>query len=129
MPKALLGAALTLGAGPVMAGAAQAVTPADPRPDQYDGFQRDRPRGGLLPGRHDGFSGYQIIRRHYTNVWGQQQLSATCPWGKRVIGGGGQVHGDGAQLISSYPGDARRWVVEVRHARAVTVYAICVREF
>ena len=65
-------------------------------------------------------SGYVIV----TGTASSSTSVATCPTGKKVIGGGGSV-ASGGQVGASYPSSQTTWTVTQTSLGTVTAYAIC----
>ncbi|MFF4448505.1 hypothetical protein [Streptomyces sp. NPDC001502] len=79
-----------------------------------------------------GISGYEVVRQEGAVVEPNafEQVVATCPAGKKVIGGG--FFGNGAKLLTirSFPGSGNTsWIVTVQNTDTVplgfSAYAIC----
>jgi len=78
--------------------------------------------------------GYEVVQTPTLQVPGDQPVTAACPAGKAVLGGGGEIQGDGSSLTSSFPrattpGQPTQWVV-AGHNRSnssvgVVGYAMC----
>ena len=102
------------------------------------------PRGATGPQGPPGVANYQIVVNNLTNQSlgpnGERIQSATCPAGKRVLGGGGLVRGAAGRWIigSSGPAsntadpDPTTWIVAWENLSGATitaaneeVYAIC----
>jgi hypothetical protein len=82
-----------------------------------------------------GVSGYQIVRvQSATDSNSTKKMTATCPSGKKALGGGLLVSGDGKQYVasngvypateSSFSGEAQE-VVATPQNWLIEVYAIC----
>jgi hypothetical protein len=86
------------------------------------------PKGDRGDAGAPGISGYELIMERNISTTGVfNSVGATCPAGKRVIGGGGAtaggiVIGDGPYIIVSQPSlDGRGWLVQT--ARTVDGYS------
>lgn len=107
---------LTLGAVAATGLAAQADT-ADPTATPADATQEET-------------RGYEIVKLPNKNVPAFTRRYVYCPYGKRVIGGGGEAQGNGAILVGSFPtDDGRGWIALGRQIGfndvGISVYAIC----
>jgi hypothetical protein len=95
------------------------------------------PAGPQGPAGPSGISGWQLVEvDSASNATPTKQLSATCPSGKRVLGGGLQILGAGKQYIASnggYPsangtaftGEGQNIGTSVPEIWQLKVYAIC----
>lgn len=84
----------------------------------------------------DGVSGWEIVSQtstHTTLAGGGFERTATCPAGKKVMGGGGKLNPPEALLLvsDSWPAADDEWKVQYTNTSIlpltndVTVYAIC----
>jgi hypothetical protein len=79
------------------------------------------PKGDTGPAGDDGVSGYQLV----TGSGSNNTSTASCPNGKKVIGGGANASSN-ATIGSSYPSSQTTWTVTNRAGTgSVTAYAIC----
>ncbi|MGW7177211.1 hypothetical protein [Streptomyces xanthophaeus] len=78
--------------------------------------------------------GYEVVQTPALQVPSDQPVTVSCPAGKAVLGGGGEIQGDGSSLTGSFPkatapGQPTHWVV-AGHNRSnssvgVVGYAMC----
>jgi hypothetical protein len=76
------------------------------------------------------FDNYQIVSLPNANVGNFVRRTVLCPFGKHVVGGGGEAQGNDAILVGSFPtSDGRGWIALGRQTRyptvGISVYAIC----
>jgi hypothetical protein len=81
--------------------------------------------------RH-GVSDVQLVREARENVRNFDPVTAYCPDGKKVLGGGGQVTGTNPILTSTVPAsDGSAWIAAGRSSTAsavnVVAWAICAK--
>ncbi len=80
------------------------------------------PQGDTGAAGANGVSGHVIVTASGTNT-----AVASCPSGKKVIGGGGDATGS-ATVTGSYPSSATAWTATKgggTSSNSVTAYAIC----
>jgi hypothetical protein len=95
------------------------------------------PQGPAGPAGPSGISGYQVVEADsVSDATATKQLTANCPSGKRVLGGGLQILGAGKQYIASnggYPsangtaftGEGQNIGTSIPVIWQLKVYAIC----
>ena len=92
------------------------------------------PAGPAGPQGAPGLAGVEIVTAESANSSNSQhQVDATCPAGKRIVGGGAQVYGANAEaaLDESFPVDATKWrarayeVVATADNWHVVAFAVC----
>ena len=86
--------------------------------------------GATGPPGAPGVSGYERVTSEPFEIptGTERPGSASCPAGKKVLGGGAEVAGAEQTVIDSYPVSADDWFVHVTNTGAAatfTVYAIC----
>ncbi|HLZ69595.1 MAG TPA: hypothetical protein VKV26_06740 [Dehalococcoidia bacterium] len=88
-------------------------------------------QGPAGPQGPSGVSGYQVVTASSTAVGsGNAIVTASCPAGERVLGGGGASSNGNAQLFASFPtsdasGWTAQWHADVHVTTQLTAYAIC----
>jgi Collagen triple helix repeat (20 copies) len=104
----------------------------DPGPKGDKGSKGDKgPKGDAGPQGAPGMTGYQVATGGSPADSSSRKFArASCPVGKRVVGGGHSIPYTGSyEIIRSYP-DGNTWYVIADHTGggswAVTAYAVCV---
>ena len=121
----------------------QNASPSDPHqrgPQGLQGIQGPQgpagPTGAQGPAGTNGVSGIQIVTQTSSTNSAKSNITATCPTGKTLIGGGADTSNADAWVTNSGPGTvtsgkASTWVADADERNSIaspwtlTVYAIC----
>ncbi|OEU87072.1 hypothetical protein DB35_26390 [Streptomyces abyssalis] len=91
---------------------------------QADSAPEGKPKG------HGKIYGYEVVSLPNENVGNFERRTVWCPKGKKVLGGGAEARGEGAELVGSFPTDNHRgWIglgnQDEFDSVGISVFAIC----
>ncbi|MFJ8477357.1 hypothetical protein [Kitasatospora sp. NPDC094011] len=86
--------------------------------------------GDAQPAATRAVPGYQLVRLDNANVPNFQRRNASCPEGKKALGGGAEARGNNSILNGSFPTDDGRGWIGVGHqpgesSVGISVFVIC----